>query len=209
MTTGPLDETARARYLIGDVQRFGLLSAATVVDRYTGMVERAIPHDGPGPAPAALERNDPGRLVETVARLTQAYLSFLGTVSPLEAFRPQHAGGTATLERITLPVGFRGDGSATAMWVHNPTPASAARIEIVVTDLISSTGAILPAAAISVSPPVIPLLEPNASRELRLRVNVPDEQPAGHYHGLVLISDAPEAPVVVDLRIEDSSEGVP
>jgi hypothetical protein len=31
----------RAQHLIGDVQRFGLLSAAAVVDRYTEIIDRA------------------------------------------------------------------------------------------------------------------------------------------------------------------------
>jgi hypothetical protein len=210
MTADHLDEAARrARHLIGDVQRFGLLSAATVVDRYTGMVDRAISGDRLGSAPSPSDGLDPGWLVDRAARLAEAYLRFLDTTAVLVASRAERGDAAPEMERILLPAARPASSSETSLWVHNPTSAPSAGIDVEVTGLISSNGGIIPAEAVSASPQSIERLDPSTSREFRLRVDVPGDQPAGYYHGLVLMSESPGEPIALQLEVADPQEDRP
>jgi hypothetical protein len=72
-----------------------------------------------------------------------------------------------------------------------------------VTNLISSNGARIPAASLSLSPERLDVVDAGTAREVRLRVDVPADQPAGHYHGLVLTSAAPSEPIALHLDVDD------
>lgn len=182
--------------LIGDVQRFGFLSAATVIDRYTGMVDRAIAA-GHG-APGVSLPDDNGALVDRAARLAEAYLRVVDATAAL-ATGPGEDG--LSVERITLPASRPASRAETSIWVHNPTREAASCLHLEVTELVSSAGVSIPARAVSLSPPMIDRLHPSASREVRLRVDVPGGQSPGFYHGLVLISAAPDEPIGIRLEI--------
>jgi len=107
------------------------------------------------------------------------------------------------MERISLPPTGSGFGSETSLWVHNSTSSSAAAIDLHMTNLISSNGVSIPAAAVSFSPERLDVVDPGTAREVRLRVEVPADQPAGHYHGLVLTSAAPSEPIALHLDVDD------
>lgn len=190
--------------LIGDVQRFGFLSAATVIDRYTGMVDRAVA-DG-HEAPAAFLPGDDGGVVERAARLAEAYLRLVDATVALATGESEDG---LTMERITLPVSRPASRVETSIWIHNPTGEGATQLHLEATELVSSAGVSIPATAVSIHPSLIARLPPATSRELRLRVDVPGEQSPGYYHGLILISEAPDEPIGVRLELRSPAEDPP
>jgi len=202
------EEARRARHLVGDVQRFGLFSAATVVDRYTAMVDRAMIDDRVASVPSSVDGLDPGALVDRAARMAEAYLRLLDTTA-LIASRAGRGEARPEMETIILAPARPASSSETSLWVHNPTSAGSAGIEISVTGLISSEGVTIPARAVRTSPQRVDRLDASTSREVRLRVDIPRDQPAGMYFGLVLISDTPRDAISLLLEVEPSEEARP
>jgi hypothetical protein len=196
------EEARRARHLVGDVQRFGLFSAATVVDRYTAMVDRAMIDDRVASVPSSVDGLDPGALVDRAARMAEAYLRLLDTTA-LIASRAGRGEARPEMETIILPPARPASSSETSLWVHNPTSAGSRGIEVAATGLISSEGVTIPARAVRTSPQRVDQLVPSTSQELRLRVDVPRDQPGGLYFGLVLIADAPDDPISLLLKVEE------
>jgi hypothetical protein len=189
-----------AQHLIGDVQRFGLLSAAAVVDRYTELIDRAT-RDDSLLAPVSADERGSRWMVDSAARIAEAYLSLVETIAALIPNRAIPDTAVRTMERLILPPTRSGFGSETSLWVHNSTSSSAAAIDLHVTNLISSNGARIPAASVSLSPERLDVVDAGTAREVRLRVDVPAE-PAGHYHGLVLTSAAPSEPIALYLDVD-------
>jgi hypothetical protein len=206
MTTHRSAEGAHGvRHLIEDVQRFGLFSAATVVDRYTAMVDRAIVDDRITSQPSSWDGLDPGSLVDRAARLGEAYLRFLETTAVIAS----RAGGgepRPEMETLVLPPARPAGSSETSLWIHNPTSAASTGIEVAVTGLISSKEATIPAQAVWISPQRFDRLDPSTSREIRLRIDVPRDQSAGLYFGLVLISEVPGDHIPLVLKVEGVEE---
>jgi len=205
MTTDSAEEARRARHLVGDVQRFGLFSAASVVDRYTAMVDRAMAADRIGSVPSSVDGLDPGSLVDRAARLGEAYLRFLDTTAVI-ASRAGRGEARSEMETIILPPARPASSSETSLWVHNPTLAASTGIEISVTGLISPEGATIPAPVVRASPQRVDHLDASTSREVRLRVDIPRDQPTGMYFGLVMISDRPGDAIALLLTVKPSEE---
>lgn len=208
MTVDPSrDEARQARDLVGDVQRFGLLSAATIVGRYTALVDRAITEVPIDSAPRPGDGLDPQWLVDRAARLAEGYLRLLDTTAVLVASRVGEVRARPRMDRVVLPPVRHGSRAETSLWVHNPTPALSIGIEIVRTSLLSPDGATIPAEAVSISPQVVDRLHSSSSNEIRLSVDVPRDQPAGLYFGLVLISAEQEDAISVMLKVEEEEGG--
>ena len=108
------------------------------------------------------------------------------------------------MERLVLPATRSGFSCVTSLWVHNPTSIPEAGIHLHMTSLISANGVSIPVASVSFSPERLDLVAPGSAREVRLRVGLPADQPAGHYHGLVLISTAPFEPIALQLDVEST-----
>lgn len=192
-----------AQHLIGDVQRFGLLSAAAVVDRYTELIDRATRDESFRSAPLPADERGTGWMVDSAARIAEAYLSLVDTIAALISNRAMPDTAVPNMERLILPPTRSGFGSETSLWVHNSTSSSAAAIDLHMTNLISSNGVSIPASAVSFSPERLDVVDAGTAREVRLRVEVPADQPAGHYHGLVLISADPSEPIALHLDVDD------
>ena len=193
-----------SRYLIGDVQRFGLLSAAAVVDRYTQIIDRAT-RDASFPATSApAEEFGTGWMADSAARVAEAWVGLIESTSSLI----MTSTGTAQLERVVLPATSTGSRSEISLWVHNPT-ASPAAVDFHATSLTSSIGVSMPADAVSFRPEQLDVVEVGQAREVRLRADVPVGQPAGTYHGLVLISVAPGESIAVALEVGEAPESRP
>ncbi len=192
-----------AQHLIGDVQRFGLLSAAAVVDRYAELIDRATRDESFRSPPLPADERGTGWMVDSAARIADTYLSLVDTIAELIPNRAMADTAVPNMERISLPPTGSGFGSETSLWVHNSTSSSAAAIDLHMTNLISSNGVSIPAAAVSFSPERLDVVDPGTAREVRLRVEVPADQPAGHYHGLVLTSAAPSEPIALHLDVDD------
>jgi len=192
--------TAGARDLVGEVRRFGLYSAATVVDRYVEIVDRAISRDGLAPAPAG-EDAGAGWPADPAAQVASAWLRVLDATSALLRTEAPRETATATL---VLPAVGPGQASEVSFWIHNTTSSPAPAVVLHATPLMSSTGDALPVGAVTLMPARFDLLPTGTSREIRLRVLVPPGQPAACYLGMLLTSAAPGEPMVVRLDVAGS-----
>ena len=192
----------QVRHLVGDVQRFGLLSAVTVVDRYLEVVDRAMAQGRPTISPVLSDERDVGRLAESAARMSEAWLRLLDATAALIP-----AAAPPGRDILVLPAARAGGTSEASLWVHNPTDSPVADVGLHVTSLVAANGLGLPARAVSFTPSGLTLVEPGTSREVRVRVEVPPDQSAGQYHALLLSSAAPYEPVALSLVVEDTDEG--
>jgi hypothetical protein len=191
-----------AQHLIGDVQRFGLLSAAAVVDRYTEIADRATRDASLPLAPLPPDERAAGWLVDSASRIAEASLNLIDTTAALLANTAPPDRPVPEMERVVLPSTRPGFHSQTSLWVHNRMSSVVTYIDLHMTSLISSMGASIPVSAVSVSPGRLDLVDAGTAREVRLRVEVPAGQPAGDYHGLVLISAAPLEPIALHLVVD-------
>ena len=192
--------TAGARDLVGEVRRFGLYSAATVVDRYVEIVDRAISRDGLAPAPAG-EDAGAGWPADPAAQVASAWLRVLDATSALLRTEAPRETATATL---VLPAVGPGQASEVSFWIHNTTSSPAPDVALHVTPLMSSNGRALAAESVSLVPQRLGLLAAGTSQEVRLRVLLPAGQPPACYLGMVLTSAAPSEPMVVRLEVAES-----
>lgn len=191
------DSVHRVRHLVGDVQRFGLLSAATVVDRYIEIVDRAMAEEPLASPRLPSEARDVGRLADSAARMTEACLRVLdATATLIPAVAPPGR------DIVVLPSTRPGGSSAASLWVHNPTDSPVAAAGLQATSLVSANGLGLPADTVSFTPTRLARVEPGTSREVRVTVQVPLGQSAGQYHGLLLSSAAPDDPVGLRVAVE-------
>jgi hypothetical protein len=195
VTDGPLPVVRR---LVGDVQRFGLLSASTVVDRYVDAVDRTMRRGGVGPPSADRPSTDPdtGQLVASAARLAQAYGDALSAAARVVS--PSRDGSEPG---VALRAARPGDRAETSLWLHNPTGAPLVDVVPATSSWVAAGGAVLGASTVSFDPAVLPPVPPGGSVELQLAVLVPPDQPCGTYHGLVVVSSSPEQPLAVSLQV--------
>lgn len=205
----PGDAGHGARHLVGDVQRFGLLSAAAVVDRYQRIVDRAIAgaagsarsagsagSAGSAAAPPLSADGLADGLADSAAGLARAALRVLDAAANL--VEGPAATGRDVLE---LPAAQPGATIEVSLWVHNPTASPATGVEVHVTDFVSGHGSRIAAEAVSFSPERVPRVAPGGREEIRLRLAVPTSQPAGRYHGVVLSSAGPGDALAVRLDV--------
>ncbi|TFV86971.1 hypothetical protein [Blastococcus sp. CT_GayMR16] len=204
MTAGP-GLAAGAWDLVGEVQRFGLFSAAAVVDRYAEIVDRAISRHGPA-ASAPLDDAGSGRMVDTAVAMAGAWSRLVDATSTLLRSEGAHDEATPTL---VLPATEPGSGTGASFWIHNTTSSAAPGIGLTVSGLVASDGHRIGADALSVVPDRVGLLAAGTSQEVRVRVVVPAAQPAGCYFGLVMTSAAPAEPMVLRLAVRAPRESGP
>lgn len=180
-----------AQALIRDVQRFGLMSAATVVDRYAAIAEQALRTD---PVMAAAADDDAGLLVDTTARMARTYLDLLAGLSGLVAEPP-----AGSVERLVLPRARAGEHVAATLWLHNRTTQTH-ELTVAVGDLASFGGGILAARFVSVGPSTT-RVEAGGRAELALRIDVPADQLPGAYNGLAVVGPAASDPLMLSIDV--------
>jgi hypothetical protein len=196
-----LDAASHVAHLVGDVQRFGFLSAASVVKRYTEIVDRAIAGAGLL-APDTGARGPAGdALLDGAIRLAEAGLTSFDTMTALllEGLRPD-PGGRAP-QTVVLPAAAGGTTSLAALWLHNATDTPVRSVELHATALTSSSGAVIPAEALTLTPANVDLVAAMSHREVSVHVAVPAGQAPGHYHGLVVLSAAPQEAIALLLQV--------
>lgn len=204
---------SRIRPSAADVQRFGLLSAATVVARYAQVVDRAISGDGTtwlgAPPDGVVDPRglvdgaaDPQWLVDDAARVAEAFLRLLDAGAALVE-RAQAAAAPTAEEVLALPASAPGGTSEATLWVHGSTE-TAVTVALHVTPLVSGEGHLVVTPAVQCRPDRLDSLAAGASCAVGIHVAVPVGQPAGRYHGLVVASHAPE-PVRVVLEVTDGA----
>ena len=189
--------------LVDVVQRFGLFSAATVVDRYSVLVDRLLAAAPPAPHPDGRPPFDP--VLELAAPVGAAALRLLDSAAAL--LGAGTAPGSAT-ETLVLPPTAPGGTAEAAVWVHNATPSGVPAVDLRITELVSAGGLTVPAPAVSLAPDRVDIPAAGA-REVRLAVRVPAGQAPGHYHGLVLTPASPTRPLVLRLDVRGPADPGP
>lgn len=205
----PRDVAAGLRGMARDVQRFGLLSASDVVERYVHLVERTA--DG-ARAPASAGRGagtpaqgvpwadgfagtDTTALVESVTAVANSYLSLLDEATRL-ASPPADAH-----DAVVLPAARPGETTHAPVWVHNPAADPTGPATMTLTPLVSARGAHLDAASVRCQPSLLDGIDPGGSLQVDVVVRVPLEQPSDIYHGLLLSSLAVDGPMPVRVEV--------
>jgi hypothetical protein len=198
--TGWQDAAQGASHVVSEVQRFGLLSAAAVVDRYIEIVNRGMVGDPFRHVREAVDITATGP-VDGAARMLEAWLQALDTAARLipEAIAP----GT---EILVLPRTEPGHACEASMWIHNRTTSLVASVELHSTILVSPEALTIPVDTVTFLPQATVVVEPGTCREVTVRVRVPQGQPPGQYHGLVLGSAAPDGAISLLLEVEGAGE---
>lgn len=196
--SGPRGAADGVRHLARDVQRFGLLSATTVVERYVDLVDRAL---GGPPTQPFVERpssagadGDATALVDSVARLAETYLGLLDAATRLVGPSPSSPG----LVMTPVEPGGRSD---SALWVHNSGTELTRAVTVTMSPLVSADGACIDATSARCTPARLTGIAAGGSAQLNVAVDVPFDQRPGVYHGLVLVSLAAEEPMPVALEV--------
>lgn len=199
--SAPRAAASGVRDLARDVQRFGLLSASSVVDRYVDLVDRAVGGWPAAPSPHPSERpseqsgdGDTNALVASAARLVEAYLDVLEAAA-------QTTDPSAATEVLTLDVGRPGEMLQSPLWVHNPCLEPSGAMTLTVGPLVASGGATLDATRVACVPGDVSSIGPLESVRLEIAVEVPSDQPPGVYHGFVVSSLAPSEPMRVTVEV--------
>ena len=189
--TAPHHEDDTLRRLLGDVQRLGLSTASSVIDRFSGMVR------GLGTAPDSADgaaRGAWGAVVGAVTNAAQA-------VFPMPGPSPY----PTDVETVVLSSVTAGGIATGTAWLHNTTATVAAALTLRSTDLVGP-GAALPADAVALTPGDVPALAPGATLPITIEVTVPPGRPAGVYRGLLVLSDPPGGAVALRLTVEAAGE---
>lgn len=197
-----LEAASHVAHLVGDVQRFGFLSAASVVRRYTEIVDRALVGTAGLPRPGTPGRAAEGEaLLNGASQLVEAGVTSFEAMTALllEILRPDT--GTRGMETVVLPPAAQGSTSRGSLWLHNATAAPVTGVELRATALASSSGAFIPGDALTLSPPRFEIVAALSHQEVAVHVTVPPDQSPGHYHGLVVLSAAPEEAMALLLEV--------
>jgi hypothetical protein len=197
----------QARRLAAQVQRFGLASAAAVVDRYVGIVDSAIG----GTVVDALTGAGPGADREAVlqsgAAVAESYLRVLDHAANLAAGQGL-ASSPPVPDCVTVAATPPGGVGEATLWVHNPGAEAVTHLLLGATDLVCASGARLGSTALRTSPRVVDEVAAGGRVEVRLSVRVPADQKAGLYHGLLVVSGAPDEPLPVAVEVAGGPEAV-
>jgi hypothetical protein len=175
--------------LIDQVQRFGLASATTVIDRYIAAAEAALGTD-PLELPAS-----PGteQLSEAAALAGNAYLALLDSAAAM-ARRDRDR-----LARVDLPAVTAGSRSTGSLFLHNTTADAVADARVMLGPFLGASGA-MTEAAVTIAPSSLDLAA-GASGQVLVHVDVPGAQAPGDYYAVALASVAAEDPVVVRVAV--------
>lgn len=199
--SAPRTAASGVRDLARDVQRFGLLSASSVVDRYIDLVDAAVGRTPATAAPPASERPsrefedaDTTALVDSAARVAEAYLGLLDAAA-------QAATSASTTAGLVLDPGRPGEVVRSLLWVHNPGAEPTGAMTLTVGSLVAAGGASLAASRVDCDPSEVDSIDARGSIQLEFRVQVPNDQPPGTYHGIVVCSLAPTEPMRVAVEV--------
>lgn len=110
-------------------------------------------------------------------------------------------------EILAMPPARAGADVEASVWVHNRTSSIVATVELRATVLISAEEDVIHGDAVTFRPEGAVVLEPGTSREVSVRMSVPEGQPPGLYRGLLTGSGAPDGAVTLHLAVEDDGGG--
>jgi len=193
------EAAARALDIVGQVQVFGLASAAAVAERYIGTVDRYLAeHD----APVGTSEDDRGRGSPDLmwaACMEQALMQSLDRVGAWQD-DVRLKSRTPRQEILRLPPVPAGSDSRAAVWVHNPTTAPVV-LTVRMSSLTSADGAVLPADEVVVETGGSVEVDAGGSAQVMLHVQVPSGTRPGHFHAVLTSTATPRQALPVLLEV--------
>jgi len=200
--------TETAKGLAHEVQRYGLMSAALVVNRYAAAVDSVI--GGEAGRRWSDERllpratnGDLRPIVDVTARFAETLLRLLDAGAALVE-QTRAATTSASDDVLELPLVPAGGCGEAPVWVHNPTEV-AVDVELLAPPLVAGDGSLLPVAVAGRVGGRRISLTAGASQEVTVGVTVPPTQRAAHYHGL-LVGSSMSQPVRITLEVADRDD---
>lgn len=193
------EAAARALDMAGQVQVFGLASAAAVAERYIETVDRYLA-ERDVPVRTREDDHGPGS-PDTMwaACMEQALLQSLDLVAALQdEWGP--GSGALTQEVLRFPPVHAGDDSRATVWVHNPTTAPVV-LGVRMSSLTAADGAVLPADEVLVGGVGSVQVDAGGSARVTLRVQVPPGTPPGHFHAVLTNTATPQQGLPVILEV--------
>lgn len=199
--SGPRVTVDGVRDLARDVQRFGLLSATSVVERYVDLVDQAV-GKATTPAPSRpgdrpwdpLLGGDTSALIDSATRVAEAYLGLLDAASSMTQ-------RDAAAARLVLAAVRPGATSQAPLYVHNPGSDPSGALTVTMGSLMAADGACLREPSVRCVPARVEGIAPHGSVRLDVSVHVPSDQPPGIYHGVVVSSLAPAEPIGIMVEV--------
>lgn len=203
----------------------GMRDATRVFGGFVSMLESGLAGTGPttGAAPTSETNGTNGATTTTtdgdlpfgdaramIARLGDLYINVVlktmessfdafAARSRLEAPRLQGQRG----EAVTM-TGTPGGAGTGELFIHNHDQTPTSAMTLLITDLTSSSGAVVDGASIELVPPVIERVEAGATARVQLSTRPP--LAAGVYFGHILVREAPTESVPVRLIVENGAE---
>jgi hypothetical protein len=166
------------------------MSAASVVDRYAMLVEKAL-------------GTDPTRLGLPVEQSS----SLEGVLTELSNLLASARGPSGdAVERIEFPDTPAGSSSSVTLWLHNPLPEPIAGVSVRCAGLVRADGAPGDTPAVDVSPSGV-TVPGGGSACFVLEARVPEGLQPGVHLGLAVPGPVPGDPVVVALRVTGARDG--
>jgi hypothetical protein len=177
------------------VSRFGLMSAATIVDRYVIAARRALDGTARPGMPSSAAAGSPSRLAELAGSAAAPILdTYLDLVDWFSSIDPE------TASAVELPPASTGSSSLGTVWVHNDTTTSVGPLRVVVSDFIEAGGGHIDATVVVLTPRQLDSLAAHSAAQVDVEVRVARDQPSGTYHGLLLVSGS-DQPLPLRLQV--------
>jgi len=204
-------DTAAMWGLMQDVQRLGFDTASAVIDQFRQMSELTMPGPSRREADAPADRPVPegrgeamggavDRIVDASVDLMQASWEVFSSFIEASSQRRSAGVESPAVDHVVLPTTPQGGTAVGQLWLHNTT-ADEASVELHAGHLLRDDGSAIRAKSVTLDPARVDALEPGANCEIRITIVVPDDVPAGSYHGLVVASTKPETLVAVSLEV--------
>jgi hypothetical protein len=223
--TAGREAAARVLDVVGQVQAFGLASAAAVAERYVQTVDRYLAERDTPPGDGADRGEAAGGAAQALAGMERALLRSVELVATgldgqwpglewpgLDGRRPATGAGPHP-DILELPPVRAGECAQASLWVHNRTSA-AVPVTLRAGLLASSEGNVVAADVEVVEALANPRsgtvaaaeVPPGGSAEVRVRVRVPAGTAPGHFHGLVTSTATPRQALPLLLEVLPAGE---
>ncbi len=217
-TTG----AAEAARLVREVQDLGFEAARTIVERFVEVFAQfAAANGGAGP-PRQGGNDDNGGgnqsmmgwwgsdrsmrdMQSNMQRAAEAYVGILGQLNEagfrfLDASRRWEPPAAETGD-LRLPDVAAGGRVSDRLWLHNTTATAAVDLRPWCPGLAKHTGTSLAGTTVTCTPGRIDRLDPDASLEILVTVDVVEDTSPGTYHGQLLVEGLPDVVFPLHVRV--------
>lgn len=186
---------------LNEIQRRGLQAANEVIARLS-----STGASGPLFGAASEERVDgsapmwdPNRYAAAVEQFAALASVMAGAFGGTPSAPPN---GTIAFDPLAMPAGQPGGRSTAVLWLHNRSGTPVGRLRPHSGELRSSSGATIPADAVTFDPPEIDALPDLSSRGLAAAVSIPSDAQSGRFRGVVSVDGHDDLWLPIEVVVE-------